>query len=240
MMTNENLKSAVVLGLSLFVGLYALGDLIGSSIIKFRELERTVTVKGLSEKELPADIALWPIQFSCADSDLSSLYESLTRDSGKILDFLKKNGFGSDEITVGIPSIVDKLAQQYGDSAKIKLRYTARQSITVYSRHVERVRTTMKSLVELGKQGIVFSGNDYNNRPEFIFIRLNEIKPAMIEEATRKAREVAQKFAKDSRSRLGRIRQARQGQFSIMNREKNTPYIKKIRVVSTVEYYLAD
>lgn len=239
-MTNQNTKNSFILGISLFSGLCALGWLIGSSAIEFRELERTVTVKGLSEKELPADIALWPIQFSCATNDLSQLYAGISADSGKILDFLRKSGFEDNEITVGIPSIVDKLAQQYGGNARVELRYAATQTVTVYSRKIELVRNTMKNLIELGKQGIAFSGRNYDNKPEFIFSRLNEVKPAMIEEATRKAREVALKFAKDSSSRLGRIRKARQGQFSITNRDRNTPYIKKIRVVSTIEYYLAD
>jgi hypothetical protein len=102
------------------------------------------------------------------------------------------------------------------------------------------VRNAMKGLAELGKQGIVFSGGNYESRTEYLFTRLNDIKPAMIEEATTKAREVAQKFAEDSGSRLGKIRRASQGQFSISDRDRNNPHIKKVRVVSTVEYYLSD
>ena len=98
----------------------------------------------------------------------------------------------------------------------------------------------IKAQSRLGKKGVVLAGNDFQNRTEYLFKRLNEIKPAMIEEATRNAREVAEKFAKDSNSRLGKIKQARQGQFSISDRDKNNPHIKKVRVVSTIEYYLAD
>jgi hypothetical protein len=98
----------------------------------------------------------------------------------------------------------------------------------------------MTRLSELGKQGIVLSGGDYQSQPEYLFTRLNEVKPEMIEEATRQAREVAQKFAADSQSTLGRIRHASQGQFSIADRDRNNPHIKKVRVVSTVEYYLSD
>ena len=98
----------------------------------------------------------------------------------------------------------------------------------------------MNKLSELGKKGIVFSGGQYQNRTEFIFSKLNSIKPEMIQEATTKAREVAQKFAEDSNSELGKIKRAYQGQFSIFPRDKNNPHIKKIRVVSTVEYYLSD
>ena len=98
----------------------------------------------------------------------------------------------------------------------------------------------MNSLSKLGKKGIVFTGSNYQNQTEYIFTRLNEVKPEMIEEATRKAREVAEKFAADSQSRLGKIKKAYQGQFSISPRDKNNPHIKKVRVVSTVEYYLSD
>ena len=85
-----------------------------------------------------------------------------------------------------------------------------------------------------------FTGNDYQGRTEYLFTRLNDVKPEMIEEATTKAREVAEKFAQDSQSKLGKIKRASQGQFSINDRDRQNPHIKKIRVVSTVEYYLSD
>ena len=127
-----------------------------------------------------------------------------------------------------------------GDGQRAEFRYTAEQIVTVYSPEVEHVRGVMDKLAELGRQGIAFAGGEYANQPEYLFTRLNEVKPAMIEEATTKAREVAEKFAADSGSRLGKIRQASQGQFSIEARDRNNPHIKKVRVVSTVEYYLSD
>jgi len=239
-MSNSYLKNSFIIGLSIFFGLSILGFFIGSSVIKFKEFERTVTVKGLSEKEFPADIALWPIQFTSAHNDLPSLYSSLEQDTEEILKFLTSNGFEESEISIGIPAITDKFAQQYGNQDKIELRYTASQKVTVYSKKVDKVRETMRKMVAIGKKGIVITGSNYQNKTEFIFTRLNEIKPAMIEEATRKAREVAVKFAKDSNSKLGKIKKARQGQFSIRDRDKNTLHIKKIRVVSTIEYFLSD
>jgi len=239
-MNSEGNVKFVILGVAIFLGLSVLGYLLGSSIVEFKEFERSVSVKGLSEKELPADIALWPIQFTRAGNDLSQLYADLEKDTKQIAGFLKSNGFVDNEITVSPPAIIDKMAQQYSDTSKIGLRYTATQNVTVYTDKIDAVRTTMKKLVELGKTGIVFTGGNYDNKTEFIFTRLNDIKPEMIEEATRKAREVAQKFAKDSDSKLGKIKRASQGQFSITDRDRNTPYIKKIRVVSTVEYYLSD
>ena len=138
------------------------------------------------------------------------------------------------------PAITDKSAQRFGDGQRAEFRYSAEQTVTVYSPQVERVRGVMDKLGQLGKQGIAFGGSEFNNQPEYLFTRLNEVKPGMIEEATMKAREVDEKFAADSGSRLGKIRQASQGQFSIEARDRNNPHIKKVRVVSTVEYYLSD
>lgn len=239
-MKSEGNGRFIILGVAIFLGLSALGYLLGGSIVKFKEFERAVSVKGLSEKELPADLALWPIQFTRAGNDITQVYADLEKDTKEIVGFLKGSGFEDAEITVSPPAIIDKLAQQYGDSSKVELRFSANQDITVYTGKIDAVRATMKKLVELGKTGIVFTGGNYENKTEFIFTKLNDVKPEMIEEATRKAREVAEKFAKDSNSRLGKIKQASQGQFTIADRDRNTPYIKKIRVVSTVEYYLSD
>lgn len=238
-MQDGSVKSALVLGVFIFLGLTALGFFIGSSVIKFKEYERTVTVKGLSEKEYPADIALWPIQFIASNNDLTELYESIEKDASEIISFLKVNGFEDNEITTSPPGIVDKLAQGY-EKSKIEYRYNATQTITVYSDKIKSVRSTMNKLAELGKKGIVLTDGGYQNTTEYLFTRLNEIKPEMVEEATTKAREVARKFAKDSDSKLGKIKKARQGQFSINARDKNNPHIKKVRVVSTIEYYLSD
>jgi len=237
----ENSKvSALVLGVFIFLGLATLGYLLGNAAIKFKEYERTVTVKGLSEREYEADIVIWPIQFTEASNNLGELYDSIERSTEKIQVFLEENGISQEEITFSIPSITDKSAQQYGNQAKAEFRYTAMQTVTVYSKNIKSVRSVMGTLSELGKQGIVFSGGNYQSTTEYLFTRLNEAKPGMIEEATRKAREVAEKFASDSKSTLGKIRKASQGQFSINARDKNNPHIKKVRVVSTVEYYLSD
>jgi hypothetical protein len=239
-MRANRVKEVLVLGVFLFAGLAALGYLLGSSAIRIKQFERTVTVKGLAEKEVPADVAVWPIRFTAADNDLVALYASLERDTAKIIHFLGNSGFDESEISVAAPAITDKMAQQYGGGEKAELRYTAVQGVTVFTSKPDAVRRAMNKLVELGKQGIVFSGNGYQGNTQYLFTRLNDLKPEMIEEATRKAREVAEKFARDSDSRLGKIKSAQQGQFTISDRDSSTPYIKNIRVVSTVEYYLSD
>ena len=239
-MALESKQNSLVLGVFIFLGLTSLGYLLGNSAIKFKEYERTVTVKGLSEKEFGADIVIWPIQFTAAGNNLEELYEARDGNTTKISKFLAGKGVDKKEISFTTPSITDKSAQQYGNQAKAEFRYTAIQTVTVYSSDIDSVRKVMGELSELGKQGIVFTGGNYQSQTEYLFARLNEIKPEMIEEATRKAREVAEKFASDSKSTLGKIRKATQGQFSITARDKNNPHIKKVRVVSTVEYYLSD
>lgn len=239
-MALESKQNSLVLGVFIFLGLTSLGYLLGNSAIKFKEYERTVTVKGLSEKEFGADIVIWPIQFTAAGNNLEELYEAIDGNTTKISEFLAGKGVDKKEISFATPSITDKSAQQYGNQAKAEFRYTAIQTVTVYSSDIDSVRKVMGELSELGKQGIVFTGGNYQSQTEYLFARLNEIKPEMIEEATRKAREVAEKFASDSKSTLGKIRKATQGQFSITARDKNNPHIKKVRVVSTVEYYLSD
>lgn len=232
-------SSAFTLGVFIFIGLTTLGWLLGDAAIEYKQFERTVTVKGLSEREYPADIVLWPIQFTAASNELETLYYSIDESTAKIKAFLGKNGLNPQEITFASPAITDKSVQQYGNN-KPEFRYTATQTVTVYSKNIDAVRKVMGSLSELGKQGIVFTGGNYQSQTEYIFTRLNEVKPEMIEEATRKAREVAEKFASDSDSELGKIKRASQGQFSISARDNNNPHIKKVRVVSTVEYYLSD
>ena len=231
---------AAILGLAIFCGLVALGYLLGDAALKVKAMERTVRVKGLSEREYPADIVIWPIRFVAADNNLQNLYENIEKDTAKIKKFLKKYKINESDITVNPPAVTDKTAQSYGNSNRIKFRYSAIQTVTVYSHEIKLVNLAISSLGELGKQGIVFISDDYEARPEYIFTRLNEVKPKMIEEATRKARDVALKFAADSKSRLGKIKRASQGQFEIFSRDKSTPYIKRVRVVSTVEYYLSD
>ncbi|MBN1355245.1 SIMPL domain-containing protein [bacterium] len=239
-MQDNSRTSAFILGLFIFFGLAALGFLMGNALIEFKEYERSVTVKGLSEREFEADIVIWPIQFTEASNNLQELYTAIETSTAKTRSFLQKNGVTPDEISVSPPAITDKSAQQYGSGTRAEFRYTATQTVTVFSGNIPTVRTVMASLSELGKQGIVIGGDLYQSQTEYIFTRLNDVKPQMIEEATRKAREVAQKFAADSQSTLGKIKRASQGQFSIDDRDKNNPHIKKVRVVSTVEYYLSD
>lgn len=239
-MDDQKTKSYAVLGILLLLGMVITGYVIGSAAKNIKSLERTVTVKGLSEREVPADIAIWPISSQVASNDLEGIYKLIQSNNTEIIDYLKKYGIEKSEITINPPNVADLYARNYGSKEEINFRYTGSTTITVYTNHIEEVRKAMSGVIELGKKGIVLTEQNYQNRTQFLFSGLNEIKPQMIEEATKNAREVANKFAVDSNSTLGKIKSARQGQFSINDRDATTPHIKKVRVVSTVQYYLSD
>ncbi len=239
-MTEYRHSNAFLLGLFIFLGLSALGYLLGQAAIEYRLHDRSVTVKGLSEREYKADIVIWPIQFNKASNDLKQLYDAIDTTSSDIKHFLVEHGIAETDITFSTPAITDKIAQQYSNNRAPEFRYSAFQTVTVYSHDIDTVRSVMGALSELGKKGIVFTGSGYDSQTEYLFTRLNDVKPEMIEETTRNARHVAEKFAADSDSQLGKIKRASQGQFSIYARDRNNPHIKKVRVVATVQYYLSD
>jgi len=235
MTDSVRLISAIVLALGVAAGGYFAGE----GLLKARELDRTVTVKGLAEQEHPANIAIWPIRFVRPGNNLQELVAALETDAQRVKKFLLGYGFTEAELTVNPPAIVDKQAQSYGNS-NARFRYSATGLVTVYTAKVDAVRKAKTLLSDLGKQGVTVNADEYQSRAEYIFTGLNDVKPAMVEEATRNAREVAEKFAADSASTLGKIKTARQGQFSILDRDSNTPHIKKVRIVSTLQYYLTD
>lgn len=238
-MSASGRSAAAVLGVLIALGLAAGGFFIGDGFVTARALERSVEVKGLAEREVPADTAIWPLQLVVAGNELPPLLTQLEQQVGQVRAFLTLQGFEDTEISVGAPGIVDRLAQRYGNQ-NAPLRYSVSQAVTVFTAKVDAVREADSELLELGKAGIVFNQEEFGLRTQYLFGGLNAIKPAMIEEATRNAREVAQKFADDSASTLGKIRRASQGQFSITDRDSNNPHIKNVRVVSTLEYYLID
>lgn len=219
------------------LGLVMLGVMIRNGMNDVKDKERIVSVKGLAEMEVPADKVIWPLVYKDIGNDPAALYVSLENKNKTILEFLLRNGFKREEISIAPPEIIDMKAERYGNN-DAHFRYNATSVITVVSKEVDKVRKLMTEQAELLKHGIAITGGDYRYNVNYEFTGLNDIKPQMIEEATKNARAAAEKFAKDSDSKLGKIRNASQGQFSITNRDENTPYIKSIRVVTTVNYYL--
>ena len=221
------------------IGLIILGTQIQKGINNFVEKDRIVTVKGLAEMEVPANKVTWPLMYKEVGNDLTALYNRINATNTAIVDFLKKKGITEEEISINAPEIIDMQAERYVGENKT-YRYNVTTVITVTSAKVDLVRSLISEQSELLKQGIAITGGDYRYQIQYDYTSLNEIKPKMIEEATKNAREAALKFAKDSDSELGKIRRASQGQFSIDNRDANTPYIKRIRVVTTIDYLLED
>lgn len=225
-------------GLAIMLGLMVLGAMLPKAVEKYRSYDRIVNVKGLCEKEVKADRVIWPIVYKVMANDIQSIYDQTDAGNAAIMSFLQSGGIEASEISVSVPAISDKFANEYGDNDRA-FRYIAKNVITVYTSDVDKVLSLMGRQSELLKQGIVTGGaNQWENPVEFKYEGLNDIKPQMIEEATENAREAAKKFAKDSGSRLGKIKTANQGTFTIENRDSNTPYIKKVRVVTSVTYYL--
>lgn len=216
------------------------GISIGLGFYRGRASDRYVTVKGLAEREVSADLAIWPITFKVAENDLVVLQQGVDSGRDAIKNFLLDAGFEQDEISFSAPSIIDTEAQQYSDRNESRYRYIAEATVTTRTGEVGLVRKTMEESRKLISKGVVLAAKSWENPTEFLYTNLNEIKPAMIEEATKDARRAAEKFAQDSGSKVGKIRNASQGYFSISDRDRNSPEVKKVRVVTTVQYYLVD
>lgn len=223
----------------LAAGLIALGAFIRGGFSLATQNARVVAVRGLCEKLVEADKVTWPIVSKEVGNNLETLYDKITTTNNAIVAFLKSNGIDESEIEVNAPQVVDLQADRYS-SQNVPYRYNVTTVVVVTSSQVEEVKKLVVKQTELLKQGIAIVDGDYNYQISYQYTSLNKIKPAMIAEATKNARQAARKFADDSQSKLGKIKTANQGQFTIEDRDQYTPDIKRVRVVSTVEYFLDD
>ncbi|WP_277036362.1 SIMPL domain-containing protein [Turicimonas muris] len=230
--------SSSLIAVGIIAGAFTLGNQLEQGIRGFKDADRVVTVKGLSEKEVKANHVIWPVSFRKMGNDLSQVYDQLEVKQNMVLKYLKDGGLTDEEITIAAPKLRDNLADNYG-SQRPPFRYMITQVLTISSDKVDVVRKLDEAQRDLLKAGVGLT-NDYSYMTKYSYTGLNEIKPAMIEAATKNAKEAAQKFAMDSGSTLGKIRRANQGIFSITDRDENTPFIKNVRVVTTVEYFLKD
>ena len=217
------------------VGIICLGWFVKAGIDDFANKDRKVTVKGLAEREVPADKVTWSISTKVTGNDLPMLYESINLQTTKIKQFLKQNGLEEKEITVNPPSISDLEAREWGDNNK-NFRYIVSTTITVATGKVEEVKKAIFQQAELLKQGVAIENSD----AQYEYASFQQMKPEMMAEAIKNAQKTAEQFAEASNARLGEIQTAGQGQFEIDNRDQNTPYIKKLRVVTTITYSLKD
>lgn len=234
-----NMKNWIKEAALIMIGLIVLGYFIKSGIEHFTAKDRVVNVKGLAEMEVLANKVTWPLVYKEVGNDLLALYNKINTTNDAIISFLKKNGITEQEISINAPEIIDMQAERYNNN-QIPFRYNITSVIIVTSTQVDKVRKLISEQSELLKQGIAVTGGDYRYNVQYDYTGLNSIKPQMIEEATKNARAAGKKFAKDSDSELGKIKHAYQGQFTISDRDANTPYIKKIRVVTTIDYFLED
>lgn len=231
------------------VGIALAGLLVGLGFARGRSADRFVTVKGISEREVRADLAIWPLRLVAADNDLARAHAALQASTKQVLDFLVRQQIDTSEAALQDFAVSDAHANQYGGAQQSATRYVIRQTVVVRSTRPELVLTASQRVADLVNAGVVLSsGGEYGpgGGPTFVFTGLNALKPPMIGEATARAREAAEQFARDSRSALGGIRQANQGVFEILPRDQapgisqESQIVKTVRVVSTVEYFLKD
>lgn len=201
-----------------------------------------VTVKGLAEQDVMADLAIWEIKFVATGNDLMKTKNDLEKQTDAVIGFLHDNGFDDNEIEMGGVETNDLMANPYRGNEAVTSRFILTKSMTVRSNQVQNVAETYTKTGDLISSGVVFE-NRYDSPISYVFTKLNDIKPQMLETATKNARQAALEFAKSSDSRVGKIHSANQGVFSILPRDNaNAPESqqinKKVRVVATVEYFL--
>ncbi|MBO7488648.1 MAG: SIMPL domain-containing protein [Bacteroidales bacterium] len=226
-------KKNYIIGTSIVLAAFVLGLMLVWTVKTLKSFDDTVTVKGLCEREVPADNVVLRISYTAQDNSLMDLRATVDRNDQAIVDLIKKAGIKDEEIKYTTANFSDRYDDYYV-SENIKFRYTARQTISVFSSNMDAVRKLQRTIDgDLLKLDIIS-----NTNANYKFDGLNDIKPSMIAESLDKARESAEEFAKNSHSKIGKMRTASQGYFDIGDLDENTPQIKKIRVVTTVEYYL--
>ncbi len=280
-----NIKSSIIIGLSILLGLFCISNSLNNQYSNASESDRIVSVKGFAEKEVLADQVLWPITYTVYSNDLKKAAEKLENDSSIILSFLKKSGINDSEIIITQPNVEyktynsnlmarnsesallgssavmdspkmvgtsnasqqkpasgtnDKDIKDKADEKEKKIYFTISKSVVVNSKQVDVVLKLISSIGSLVHDGVSLSDQYNYSQIEYKFTKLDEIKPQMIEDATKNARSLAEKFAQDSNSTLGKVKKASQGQFSVRSEAHYTPQVKNVRVENYVEYYLVD
>jgi hypothetical protein len=225
------------LGCCLMIGLIVGAILLGNAIKAVRADDRVVSVKGLCEREVKADKVTCPFAYKEGGDNLQQLYITIEEKNATIINFLKEAGIAEADISVAAPKVLDTRTEWSG--SQNRYTYIVTSVVTVCTNKVDEIIHLRSRQGELLQKGIAMT-NDWEYQTVYSFTHLNDIKPSMIETATKNARETAEKFAADSDSKLGKIKRATQGQFSITDRDSNTPYMKNVRVVTSVDYYLKD
>ena len=240
-MTDRSLVAAAVLSLGLAIG----GGFVGWGFARGRTADRYVEVKGLSEREVTADLALWPLRFVASGNDLATAQAQITRSYDQVMEFLQRHGIDASATHLQNLQVSDSNTNQYQREGTGP-RFVIDQTIIVRLNKPEVIRDASQRVGELIAAGVVLSqGGEYGSAgPTYVFTKLNDLKPAMIAEATANARAAAEQFARDSGSAVSGIRQANQGVFVILPRDpapginESSQLQKIVRVVSTLQYIL--
>lgn len=236
----------IVCALVLAAGVALSGWFVGSSLIESRKPERTVTVKGLSEREVKANLGFWPIRFVETGPTLQAARTQLEDSETAVRAFLSDQGFSESDIQVQNVTVEDRLAGYNASSTPDQVRFVLTEDILVTSGDVEAVASAARDVAELLRAGVVFSADAYTAGPSFVFTGINDLKGDMLTEATQRARETAEQFARESDAVVGDIKTANQGVFQILpaveipNDRPEKQIDKKVRVVTTITYFLAD
>lgn len=228
------------------VGLALSGWLLGQSLENSRKPIRTVTVKGLAEQNVKADLGFWPIRFIATGPTLEAARSNLEISEQAVRAFLAERGFKNTEIEVQNLRVEDRYAGYNGGNFPADVRFNLNEDILVTTDQVDALAAASRDIGELLKAGVVFSSDSWSGGPSFVFTGIADLKSEMLTEATGRAREAAQQFAKESQSNVGNIQTANQGVFQILpavdipNDRPDKQIDKKVRVVSTITYFLVD
>ena len=226
-------KKNIIQGIAIVLAALVLGFAMICTVKTLKSYDDTVKVRGLCEKEVPADRVVWRISYNEKSNDLAALRSTVHNDNDIIVKLLYNAGFTEDEVKVGNASYDDRYSWASNPN-QIPFRYNANQTVTVFTKNLDLVRKLQQTLeTDLVNQNILAS-----SYADYQYLGLNEIKPSMIAESLENARTAADEFAKNSHSRIGKMRTASQGYFEVEDLDENTPQVKKVRVVTTVEYYL--
>jgi hypothetical protein len=237
-------RTDIVVAIALAAGIAAGGLAVGSGIRGFRGADRFVTVKGIAEKEVKANLALWPLRITATSNSLTEAQGRIVADANTVRKFFESGGVAANAIEVQGVEATDLLAQAYRQGGPPASRFIVAQTLMVRTGDVDRIAALNQRIGEIVGTGVVISAEGGPQGPFYLFTRLNDIKPEMIAEATKNARAAAEQFAKDSGASVGSIRQASQGLFQILPRDaapgqmEERQVMKTVRVVTTVDYLL--
>ena len=240
--------NALVFGGLIALGMVSASALLARAIMKFRSTGSFVTVKGLAEKEVKSDAALWKIKLKVSGNDFASTSKDITQKNTLVQQFLEQNGLSAEEIGTPSMRVLDLYAREFGHEQIPPMRYVFETKFLINSKNVDLVAKASSKTSELIGQGIILEENEYDINPKYFFTKLNDIRPQILAEAMQSARSLAEQFARDSQNKVGPIKSANQGVFHILDRESNdgastsdmASVMKKIRVVSTIDYYLIE